>query len=146
MIRSPWIVMRSRWIINSTTDQVTINRHVITLDHRQHYDQVTMNRYAIITLALRQDTWHTVLGKKRQVQDISQNFVARVMAVSYCTYEVVYRMGAVARTNIASSSILRSVRTVCVRPISPSSSKLNLPCEKHRSQVNTTLRFNAPSP
>ena len=38
--------------------------------------------------------WHTVVGNTRHVQVISQNFVARTMADTYC-WEVVYQLGAV---------------------------------------------------
>ena len=54
-------------------------------------DQVTTNPHANVTLVLRQDTWHIVLGNRRHFQ-ISQNFVARTMANLYCCCEEVYRL------------------------------------------------------
>ena len=42
-------------------------------------DHVTTSRHAIITLVLRQDEWHTVLGYTRYVQVINENFVARTI-------------------------------------------------------------------
>ena len=51
-----------------------------------------------------------------------------------------------ARTNIATFSILGSVRTVWGRPVRTTSSKLSLSCQKRRCHLNTTLRLNVPSP
>ena len=58
-------------------------------------DQVTINRYAIITLIMRWGTWHTVLCSTKHFQVTSHNSLARTMANRYRCCEVVYRLGAV---------------------------------------------------
>ena len=60
-------------------------------------NEVTTNRHAIITLVLRHNSWHSVLGNTRHVEAISQNFVASNMADPYCYCEIVYGLGAVCK-------------------------------------------------
>ena len=58
-------------------------------------EEVITNYHVIITLVLRQDAWHSVLGNMRHIDVIIQNFVANIMANLYCCCETVYRLGAV---------------------------------------------------
>ena len=108
-------------------------------------DQVTTNRHAIITLVLRQAEWHTVLSNTRHIQAISRNFVACTMDVPTAVARSSTDWDRLARTNIATSSVLQLVRTVCGRPVRTSFPKLSLPCEKRRCH-NTALQLNPSSP
>ena len=125
---SSYAPIEKRRIIVSTTDQVTTNRH------------------AIITLVLRQDAWYTVLGNTRHVQVIGQNYLYVPKLTPTAAARSSTDWERLAHINIETSSILRSVQTVCGQPVRTLSSKLSLPCEKRRCHLNTTLRLNASSP
>jgi hypothetical protein len=143
-IASKWWPFRfifNQW--NRRVGWVGDNIHVIfwskTPWRKRKCDQVAANAYTTVALVLRQEAWDVVLGNRRQVQVIRQNFVTNAMASPCCCWNFMHRLGEVRTHHIATSWILSSVLIILGQPVCSPSYKLSLPCAKCLCHLNITL-------